>query len=178
VFACHIGREGDCPAVDLGAVTTAGIADDVHPNNRGYTKMGKAFTIGVLRAATQDWISAPQAQTTCSGEPIPNGRVLQFADVNGDRRDDYPAVDPRDGSVHRASSADRALDSGGTGQKYDASHAGVDLWPRGRRGQALGQVDVAGDVLGAVHGDRDLLGELGAVQLLAAGALLYPQLPR
>ncbi|MFY1632290.1 FG-GAP-like repeat-containing protein [Solwaraspora sp. WMMB335] len=92
--------------VDMGAVTKADIADDVHPNDAGYLKMAKIFSLGIQSAAFDDWLADPSPVTpaTCSGDPNPGGppsgpRQVQFADLNGDDRADYLAVDPRTGSV-------------------------------------------------------------------------------
>jgi lysophospholipase L1-like esterase len=45
--------------VDMGALTTADLSDDLHPNDGGYQKMADAFEAGVQAADAAGWIKAP-----------------------------------------------------------------------------------------------------------------------
>jgi FG-GAP-like repeat len=92
----------------MNAVTTANLADGLHPNDRGYQKMAIAFYDGLLNAADAGWIRPPGSEnTTCDDFPgrwIDRGQVaagvgatgfqIDFADINGDRRDDYLWLHP------------------------------------------------------------------------------------
>ncbi|MEW2517048.1 ricin-type beta-trefoil lectin domain protein [Actinacidiphila alni] len=49
--------------VDMGALTTADLADQVHPNDTGYRKMADAWHAGVRAAASAGWLRAPQPVT-------------------------------------------------------------------------------------------------------------------
>ncbi|WP_250004962.1 GDSL-type esterase/lipase family protein [Actinoplanes sp. M2I2] len=98
--------------VDLGSVTTADLADGLHPNDRGYDKMGDAFFEGIQAAGRRGWLKEPSAgdQSPCpapGGAWLPRGRIasgtgpgpnIRFADVDGDTRDDYLVLNT-DGSV-------------------------------------------------------------------------------
>ncbi|MEV0973560.1 FG-GAP-like repeat-containing protein [Microtetraspora glauca] len=100
--------------VDMSAVTTADLYDQLHPNDTGYRKMGEAFTRAVTQAAADGLIvpvpGGQEGQNPCAGQVVPVawqnwGQIapgvgpgiprdqVQFADVNGDGRDDYLAVD-------------------------------------------------------------------------------------
>ena len=89
--------------LDLSVVTTADIADDVHPNDAGYAKMAKVFSLGVLSAVRRGWLDGADVPSTATCSPADAGgggpRQARFADLNGDGRDDYLAVDPATGSV-------------------------------------------------------------------------------
>ncbi|MBW4718251.1 GDSL-type esterase/lipase family protein [Saccharothrix obliqua] len=98
--------------VDTNAVTTANLADGLHPDDRGYQKLAAAFYRGVIDAADAGWIGPPgSGNPGCSDVPgrwIDRGQIasgvgatgfeISFADINGDRRDDYLRVHP-DGAV-------------------------------------------------------------------------------
>ncbi|MBM9507811.1 SGNH/GDSL hydrolase family protein [Actinacidiphila acididurans] len=45
--------------VDMGALTTADLADQLHPNDTGYAKMAAAFNAGVQAADSAGWIKPP-----------------------------------------------------------------------------------------------------------------------
>ncbi|WP_432832370.1 FG-GAP-like repeat-containing protein [Dactylosporangium sp. CA-092794] len=90
--------------VNMNAVDNGDLADDVHPNDAGYAKMAKVFDVGVLTAIGRDWPVAGSTQNTAvcppGGNPGGGGpRQARFADLNGDGKDDYLAVDPATGSV-------------------------------------------------------------------------------
>lgn len=94
--------------VDMSAVTTADLADGLHPNDAGYRKMADAFFKAVADAAERGWIQAPSGGTR-PGCPAPGGRWIprgqiasgtgaatgprvRFADLDGDGKDDYLVV--------------------------------------------------------------------------------------
>jgi hypothetical protein len=94
--------------VDMRAVTTADLADVLHPSDAGYRKMADAFYAGVQAVLSQGWIAAPVAggagpcidtpggwsdrgQIAAGSGPATADRV-RFADINGDGRDDYLVV--------------------------------------------------------------------------------------
>lgn len=102
--------------VNMGGVTTADLADALHPNDQGYQRMANAFYDGIQQAARNGWIPdpgvgnpAPEIRPGTSPQPPPppstgsattpgvNSQV-RFADFDGDGRDDYLVVDP-DGSI-------------------------------------------------------------------------------
>ncbi|GAB1821963.1 hypothetical protein HerbRD11066_51270 [Herbidospora sp. RD11066] len=90
--------------VDMAAVTPNDIADDVHPNDNGYRKMGQIFNLGVMRTAMEGWITPTAGPEPALCTPGPDahggsGREAWFADFNGDGRDDYLALNPANGSV-------------------------------------------------------------------------------
>ncbi|MEV5511294.1 FG-GAP-like repeat-containing protein [Streptomyces orinoci] len=83
--------------VDMGDVTTADLADRLHPSDSGYVKMARAFFRGVSQAATDGWIHpnvdvkpAPPYRT-----PVGDYNV----DINGDGKADFLSVDKK-GAVH------------------------------------------------------------------------------
>ncbi|WP_327046586.1 GDSL-type esterase/lipase family protein [Microbispora sp. NBC_01189] len=126
--------------VDMSSVTKADIADDVHPNDNGYTKMAKVFNLGILNGVNAGWItgSPPGAGSpTCVPGPDGSGsgrRVARFADLNGDGRDDYLAVDPRNGNVRAW--LNRGADSSGDHWQdvgVIASGTNTGVGPFGRR---------------------------------------------
>ncbi|MBM7814572.1 GDSL-type esterase/lipase family protein [Saccharothrix algeriensis] len=89
--------------VEPNAVTTANLADGLHPDDRGYRKLAVSFHLGVVRAAEAGWIGQPGSGdpdcTDGAGRWIDRGQVasgvgatgfeVTFADIDGDRRDDY-----------------------------------------------------------------------------------------
>ncbi len=94
--------------VNMSAVTTADLADGLHPNDAGYRKMADAFFKAVADAAEHGWIQAPSGGTrpTCpapGGRWVPLGQIasgtgaatgprVRFADIDGDGKDDYLVV--------------------------------------------------------------------------------------
>ncbi|MFD0746284.1 FG-GAP-like repeat-containing protein [Phytohabitans flavus] len=104
--------------VRMSAVTTADLADYLHPSDAGYRKMAAAFLRGVLAVASAGWITPPligggPPRGWTSAGVIANGPFtaggypgslsmftdkVRFGDVNGDGRADY-LVSHSDGSV-------------------------------------------------------------------------------
>lgn len=92
--------------VSMAAVTTADLADTLHPNDAGYRKMSDAFFAGIQAALAAGWIANPVPPGgTCSDVPsgwLSRGRVaagtgapssrVQLADFSGDGRADYLVV--------------------------------------------------------------------------------------
>ncbi|GHA64384.1 FG-GAP-like repeat-containing protein [Streptomyces termitum] len=77
--------------VGMGALTTADLNDDLHPNNAGYTKMADAFLGGIETVVRKGWVKefvdvrpAPPARATAGDYDV---------DIDGDGRADYLAVD-------------------------------------------------------------------------------------
>ena len=90
--------------LSMAMVTTADIADDVHPNDAGYAKMARTFSLGIISAFHRGWldddIAMPETATCTPGDAGGGGpRRAGFADLNGDGKDDYVAVDPATGSM-------------------------------------------------------------------------------
>ena len=93
--------------VDMSAVTNADLPDSVHPNDAGYQKMSAAWDAAVQASVADGWIADPVG-TGGSGLCTRNvgwserGQIAtgvgsnlahtQFADINGDKRDDYLVV--------------------------------------------------------------------------------------
>ena len=95
--------------VDVSAVSSADLADELHPNDNGYRKIASAFFGGIQRAVAARWVSTPNpiaadfpaGPAACenpggwhalgqiaTGVNEPGDKV-RFGDFNGDRRDDY-----------------------------------------------------------------------------------------
>ncbi|MFC4049851.1 GDSL-type esterase/lipase family protein [Actinomadura syzygii] len=98
--------------VDMSDVTTDDLADNLHPNDRGYAKMADAFEDALLTAAAKDWIvdAGTPGCTDAPGRWLPRGKIasgvglskadsVHFADIDGDGRDDYLVVDDDSGAV-------------------------------------------------------------------------------
>ncbi|RBQ18615.1 hypothetical protein DP939_19190 [Spongiactinospora rosea] len=97
---------------DMSAVTPADLVDSLHPNDNGYRKMADAFYDGLLEVAENGWISDVE-KVTCDdtrGRWIARGQIasgtreakdefVTFADMDGDKRDDYLKVDMKTGAV-------------------------------------------------------------------------------
>ncbi|MFF7023429.1 FG-GAP-like repeat-containing protein [Streptomyces klenkii] len=77
--------------VDMSAVTTDDLADDLHPKDSGYVKMAEAFAAGVARAAESGWI-----QQRVDVKPAPARRAAPpgdyRVDIDGDGKADYLTV--------------------------------------------------------------------------------------
>jgi lysophospholipase L1-like esterase len=65
--------------VDMSALTTADLADSLHPNDNGYRKMADAFNAGVQAADAAGWIKPPVS----SGGQVRSGIAGKCLDVNG-----------------------------------------------------------------------------------------------
>ncbi|MGI5198269.1 FG-GAP-like repeat-containing protein [Streptomyces sp. CA-288835] len=105
---------------DMRSVTTADLADQLHPNDEGYRKMSTVFRDSIYDAAGKGWLKDPVAPDsggtgTCpapetepggwdnAGEVIPGAGLpvsgwVDFADINGDGRDDRLTI-ADDGAV-------------------------------------------------------------------------------
>ncbi|MFF4529695.1 GDSL-type esterase/lipase family protein, partial [Streptomyces sp. NPDC001407] len=88
--------------VDMSAVTTRDLADDLHPKDSGYVKMAEAFYGGVARAAADGWVQ--QRVDVKRKSPLGDYRV----DINGDGKADYLVL--QDNGVVNA-----WINNGGTG---------------------------------------------------------------
>ncbi|MFE0041953.1 FG-GAP-like repeat-containing protein [Streptomyces albireticuli] len=97
----HIGY------VDMGAVTTNDLVDDLHPKDSGYVKMADAFAAGVARAAEDGWIQQRVDIRPASARPTPPPGDYRV-DIDGDGKADYLVVQD-DGSVKAW------INTGGTG---------------------------------------------------------------
>ncbi|MFF7205547.1 GDSL-type esterase/lipase family protein [Streptomyces sp. NPDC008141] len=90
-----------------GFLEASDMYDDLHPNDAGYAKIGKAFVAGIATALLQDLITAPSgsAPASCTGgqdrwevrQKFAAGvgrpeRNVWFADMDGDGRDDYLSI--------------------------------------------------------------------------------------
>ncbi|MFE7549312.1 ricin-type beta-trefoil lectin domain protein [Streptomyces gardneri] len=64
--------------VDMSTLTTADLADDLHPNDNGYKKMADAFDAGVEAANAAGWIKPPVSL----GERVRSGVTGKCLDVN------------------------------------------------------------------------------------------------
>lgn len=94
--------------VEMSAVTTADLADGLHPNDAGYRKMADAFFKAVADAADRGWIQDASGgeRTACptpGGRWLPRGQIaagtgagtgprVRFADIDGDGKADYLVV--------------------------------------------------------------------------------------
>ncbi|MCD9140579.1 GDSL-type esterase/lipase family protein, partial [Streptomyces albireticuli] len=77
--------------VDMGAVTTQDLDDDLHPKDSGYVKMADAFSNGVARAAADGWIK--QRVDIKPGTPSRKAPPGDYrVDINGDGKADYLVV--------------------------------------------------------------------------------------
>ncbi|MFC5145829.1 FG-GAP-like repeat-containing protein [Streptomyces aureoversilis] len=93
--------------VDMGAVTTNDLADDLHPKDSGYAKMADAFAAGVARAAEDGWIQQRVDIKPAPDRPAPPPGDYRV-DIDGDGRADYLVVQDN-GSVKAW------INNGGTG---------------------------------------------------------------
>ncbi|MBP0460339.1 ricin-type beta-trefoil lectin domain protein [Streptomyces bomunensis] len=66
--------------VDMGALTTADLSDQLHPNDGGYRKMADAFYAGVQAADAAGWINTPLP----TGGSVRSGIPGKCLDVNAD----------------------------------------------------------------------------------------------
>ncbi|MFB7508917.1 GDSL-type esterase/lipase family protein, partial [Streptomyces broussonetiae] len=77
--------------VDMSGLTTADLADSLHPNDNGYRKMADAFNAGVQAADAADWIKPPVSV----GGQVRSGIAGKCLDVNGGNSADGTAADIR-----------------------------------------------------------------------------------
>jgi lysophospholipase L1-like esterase len=66
--------------VDMSALTTADLADSLHPNDNGYRKMADAFNASVQAADAVGWIKPPGSG---AGGQVRSGIAGKCLDVNG-----------------------------------------------------------------------------------------------
>ncbi|MER7757901.1 ricin-type beta-trefoil lectin domain protein [Kitasatospora sp. NPDC097643] len=74
--------------VDMSAMTTADLADSLHPNDAGYQKMADAFRRGVQTADAAGWLKAPAPAPAA----VQSGIAGKCMDVNGAANADGTAV--------------------------------------------------------------------------------------
>ncbi|MFE1442709.1 GDSL-type esterase/lipase family protein, partial [Streptomyces sp. NPDC058739] len=132
--------------VDMDAVTTANLADGLHPNDRGYQKMAGAFYDGLVTVAQAGWIEGPDSGGTPAGGPVKGwssqGTIASgtfsagagaavYADINGDGRTDYLQVNDN--------SSVKAWINGGPNPKDPADARSEWLWwPQGTIANGVG----------------------------------------
>ncbi|MFJ6701204.1 MULTISPECIES: ricin-type beta-trefoil lectin domain protein [unclassified Streptomyces] len=74
--------------VDMSALTSSDLADALHPNDSGYSKMAAAFNGGVQAADAAGWIGSP----VTVGAPVRSGVPGKCLDVNAGSSVDGTAV--------------------------------------------------------------------------------------
>lgn len=99
---------------DMSKLTTADLGDGLHPNDAGYQKIGHLIAQAAKAAVLVGRVDNPPGNDPqCSNAPgrwlergeIASGTVaslleyVQFADINGDGRDDYLVIDAAKGAV-------------------------------------------------------------------------------
>ncbi|MFJ2413712.1 GDSL-type esterase/lipase family protein [Streptomyces brevispora] len=92
VIAARTAKGFRITQVSMGALTTADLNDNLHPNNAGYVKMADAFQGGIAALARNGWI-----KETVEVKPAPPKRATNVGDydvdINGDGLADYLVVD-------------------------------------------------------------------------------------
>ncbi|MGK5732827.1 FG-GAP-like repeat-containing protein [Streptomyces sp. URMC 124] len=101
------GKGGHVGYVDMSAVTTNDLADDLHPKDSGYVKMADAFAQGIARASEDGWIQQRVDVKPAPERPAPPPGDYRV-DIDGDGKADYLAVQDN-GSVRAW------INNGGTG---------------------------------------------------------------
>ncbi|WP_189530535.1 GDSL-type esterase/lipase family protein [Streptomyces roseolilacinus] len=100
-------------AVSMGPVTATDLVDRLHPNDGGYRKMADVFHHAIDQSILSGMVKGAGPGPACNDAPggwVARGRIaagvplaatehIAFADVDGDRRDDYLAVDRASGAV-------------------------------------------------------------------------------
>ncbi|MER5199762.1 GDSL-type esterase/lipase family protein, partial [Streptomyces sp. NPDC002884] len=138
---------------NMSALSTADLADKLHPNDAGYAKMAVAFDSAIEQATRNGWLNGPypgagdtvackaagfsEQGKIISGGAVPTARV-EAADINGDGYADYLAV-AADGSVQAYINNDK---NGGNPrwQSYGQFASGV-----GVSGDKIRFADINGD---------------------------------
>jgi len=89
--------------VDMGALTRADLADSLHPNDSGYSKMSDAFDAGVQAADAAGWIKPPDS----AGGQVRSAIAGKCLGVNGGNSANGTAAEIRscDGSAAQQWSA-------------------------------------------------------------------------
>ncbi|MGA5499380.1 phosphatidylinositol-specific phospholipase C domain-containing protein [Streptomyces cinereoruber] len=78
--------------VDMGSLTIDDLNDNLHPNNKGYTKMTTAFMRGIKEVVIKGWIKeAVEVKPAPSRQGVNSGDY--DVDINGDGRADYLVLD-------------------------------------------------------------------------------------
>ncbi|MBF6050423.1 hypothetical protein GO002_00615 [Streptomyces eurocidicus] len=122
--------------VDMSAVTTQDLDDDLHPRDSGYVKMADAFYNGVAQAAADGWIK--QRVDIKPGTPARKATPGDYRiDINGDGRADYLVV--QDNGVVNA-----WINNGGTGHG-GWSEQGTFATGVGEPGSKVRFADINGD---------------------------------
>ncbi|MFI5689780.1 FG-GAP-like repeat-containing protein [Streptomyces sp. NPDC051636] len=173
-------------SVDMGGLDPdTDLADELHPNDAGYDMMADIWYQGINRAAARGWISDPNSappagHTACPTKPIwhpwgqvasgggtstggPMGGYVDFADLNGDGRDDYLIVKPTGAVV-------AYMNGGVRGRNQDA------IWyPWGQVASGgLGDDVRFADLNGDGRDDYLIVSPQGAVTLYLNGGLRSP----
>ncbi|MCX4459969.1 ricin-type beta-trefoil lectin domain protein [Streptomyces sp. NBC_01340] len=94
--------------VDMSALTSADLADSLHPNDNGYRKMADAFNAGVQAADAAGWIKPPAS----AGGQVRSGIAGKCLDVNG-------------GNSANGTAADIATCNGSDAQQWSAHSDGT-----------------------------------------------------
>ncbi|QKW19887.1 VCBS repeat-containing protein [Kitasatospora sp. NA04385] len=166
--------------VDAPALTPQQMADGLHPNDAGYSRLAQAFSVPLDQAFTNGWVvgGAPTPVTT----PVRPARTV-VADFNGDGKQDVAGIDansnmrlyPGDGAGHVGGGSDM-LGSTGLWANFRAIAAG-DFNGDGK--QDIAGIDAndnlnlyTGDGAGHLGGGGAMLGTNGAwanFKAIAAG---------
>ncbi|MEU8762715.1 GDSL-type esterase/lipase family protein [Streptomyces sp. NPDC048659] len=92
IVADRVQRGYRIAQVSMDGVSTADLNDNLHPNNRGYTKMAAAFHSGIANVGGKGWV-----KPTVEVKPAPpmQGRTAgdYKVDIDGDGHADYLVVD-------------------------------------------------------------------------------------
>ncbi|WP_406453256.1 GDSL-type esterase/lipase family protein [Streptomyces sp. NBC_00876] len=98
VIAARTSKGYRITQVSMGALTTADLNDNLHPNNAGYEKMADAFQGGIATLARNGWI-----KEFVEVKPAPPKRTSNLGDadvdINGDGLADYLVVEDN-GATH------------------------------------------------------------------------------
>ncbi|MER7835971.1 ricin-type beta-trefoil lectin domain protein [Streptomyces sp. NPDC096040] len=118
--------------VDMSALTTADLADSLHPNDSGYQKMAAAWNKGIQAADAAGWIQPPATVTASvrsgvagkcldvNGGSGANGTAVQIWGCNGTRGQQWTAY--ADGTLRAVGNC---LDATGWGT---ANGTKVEIW--------------------------------------------------
>ncbi|MFD3729242.1 FG-GAP-like repeat-containing protein [Streptomyces sp. NPDC058671] len=115
--------------VSMGALTTADLNDNLHPNNAGYTKMAAAFNGGVRALVEKGGIKETVVVNPAPPKPTSN-LGDHDVDLNGDGRADYLVVDANGATRAFLNTADATGKVKWTDQGYVAT--GSTQWTGGQ----------------------------------------------